>query len=1283
MEEASSSIGAAARNVTKTLIAKIDRTRAIYAEGNEAMHDGDLERAEALVRQAVQGAPGNAAWIERLGLIQERAKRYSEAAQSYERAIAIEPGHSEWLYRLGTVQTMLGNKEKACESYCRALSVDPDNQRAGASLAASIPKNTPAWRRLELLETAYAAARATKIRAQLIGAALAMHKYERVIELACDGETSTPRSDLSRDETICLSRSFLAQNQPGLAYDALLHDVNNGVENPIKLLTEREYWAEANLLYREAWNRGERDHVTAFGLAMTLDRQYLWEESLPWYRKAFLCPGGEQAYSVYKYAHALERLERWEDATIAYARALALGGKRQDEWVYRLGYCLTQQQRYDSAYAVLQRWIGETTAEAERLINEQGERTDTEPDTGDGGRSISVDDRTFSFDDIIEAESQQHRLSVLENSNDYEYQEVLYTLLARTARAAGDRDKALKYYRLALCAQTDSDSAFTREVADYEYALGLKELACQRLLDSREFFRPDGINRKKLIRSEFDRRRLRYAEYRERFALDKQCILFEAFWGSKISDSPLAIYEALLEDPRYSDYTFYWTVNGDTVVPERLKVNERTFLVRYGSVKYDKILATAAILINNTSFVEYFARRDGQRYINTWHGTPLKTLGKRIGTGVLEHANVTRNFLNCTDILLPNQHTADVIEDDYDLRGFGYARVQEFGSPRLDKVVNSLGDNRREVLRRIGVAQSHLEDRVVFYAPTWRGSADAKSMDVAGAVHAVEVMAAIPGITVLFRAHHLAESMVAGTSIPAITVPDSIDTYDVLAAADVLVTDYSSLLFDFLVTGRQAIAYVPDIDEYRAERGLYMDPEEVVDDVARNDSELRALLDRSNGAFSPGEVYSRSQQRYSSCEDGRAAARVADLLMAPPDARSTSDGRKVLVFAESLIPNGIRSSLLNLLRSLDHRKYKLAVALNVLDVERDERRQQGLTLLPDDVAVYGRNGHALQTLEQRYATDMYLRSFGDVSQPIKSLAVKGHQAEFRRVFGAPTRAVFIDFEGYSRFWNELFAHGVGRDNGTILMLHNQMAEESTVRFPYIAEVLRNAPAFGAVASVARSIEAANREAIRKVSGHELGECTIHNSIDGASIIARSREPGSLWNEHPEAELKIVAIGRLSPEKNHRLLIDALKCLKETFSGAQAMIIGDGPLAPKLREHIRDSGLEGAVHLVGQLTNPMPTLADSDVFAMPSLHEGQPMVIFEALTLGIPVVVTPVPGCVEAVEGRDGCIVAERTVSAFADALRNAAVGAAPSFAHSSYNAEALEEFERVLSSVEK
>ncbi|SMY04410.1 CDP-glycerol glycerophosphotransferase [Brevibacterium aurantiacum] len=1242
--------------------------RRAYRNGNRALQNGQLELAENLVNQAVVGSDAPVAWIQRLGFIQERAGKYSEALKNYHRAIHGDPGQAEWYYRAGICAKNLGQFEQATELFESAVTRGERHTRAAKALIENLPANTPAWRRIDLYERALAV---TEDLATLRGAATLNYNMKRYAASLVLVEKIESTDTASEADLILKSMCLLDLGESSKAF-AQLKRLSGGSRNakarkigPGYYLDQKHDWENAFTVHSLEWtDSGSTNAEAAFGAAYALDRLYKWSESLGWYRRAIARPNGDRAYWAYKYAHALERCEQFELASSWYQRALDLGKMRQSDWFYRLGYCQFALNELDSSFHSLRNYLLGDDASG-RSVGE----TDSE-------RPAAFYDSTSEYKESVKRVSAKTRNQLLASTAGLRSAAERSLAKARLLAAEGSFQKASLRYRLYLCHSSNPDRNILLEVAENYYRAGEKQAACEVLLDSREFQRPDGIDQKRYLKTDFERRVTRYAEYTERFHVNDKIVLFESYWGSRVADSPLAIYTAMRNDSRFADREFYWTVQSNCPIPDQLVDDGRTFLVEYGSRKYDRILATAGVLVNNTSWVRYFSRRPEQRYVNTWHGTPMKTLGKNIGTGVLEHANVARNFLNVTDFILPNDFTAEKILKDYDLAGLTQANFSPVGSPRLDDVVLGGRTKRSAILSKLGIDVATTKS-VVLYAPTWRGSATDKSMNVDIAEDALDALSDIEDCIVLFRAHHLAQSSLVSTDINTIVVPDEIDTYDLLDAVDILVSDYSSLLIDFLSTSRPIVCFVPDLDAYSEERGLYFEPSDLTDLVAGNSKSLRTLVSQIHDEVSTTQT--AAADRFCALEDGHAADRVLDRILADPRINSVSS-RGTLVFFESMIPNGIRSSFINLSKLVNREDYELKVAVDVKQVEADSNRQDGLAELPDDMGVIGRLGEMVMTLEERYALTEFSRRFGDTSQPLEQLVDGAYRREFRRVFGYPQNVMFIDFEGYSRYWNALIGRGLPSGNFNGVVLHNEMDKERERRFPYMAEVIRNYARYGSVASVSSSINDDNVKAAVAL-GVEFRNRpgVVHNSIDSESILRKSLKDQNLWESFPAASPKIISIGRLSPEKNQSLLIESIPHVRNVYPNAELIVIGSGPSAPTLRTRVRDMGLEDCVHFVGFQSNPMSTLAQSDVFVLTSVHEGQPMVIFEAMSLSVPVVTTPVPGCVEACVAGDGLVVDYDPLEVANGIISTLARETVPSvFDPIAYNENALAEFDEFV-----
>ncbi len=345
-------------------------------------------------------------------------------------------------------------------------------------------------------------------------------------------------------------------------------------------------------------------------------------------------------------------------------------------------------------------------------------------------------------------------------------------------------------------------------------------------------------------------------------------ILFESFQGKVIGDNPYAIFQEVLS--RNPSFELIFTVGSKTRAPEGAKG------VRHGSIAWLKALASSKVLVNNTNFPGYFRKRSGQTYIQTWHGTPLKRLGRDIVDVV-----PTGSYLRMMDreasfwdyLVSPSAYCSEIFPNTFGYKG----TILETGYPRNDILINQ--SSKRDLIRRsLGIADGQ---QVVLYAPTWRDS----QRTATGNWKPVNFLPGSLGdnVTVLFRGHtntHSAHS--AQVAQGTIDVTNYINVAELYLAADVLVTDYSSSMFDFSVTGKPMIFLAPDFDEYVAKRGFYFDFEQAAPGpILRDSSFLRKALesiDSQKGEYA--QRYLAWQMKFNKLEDGLASKRVVDATLA-------------------------------------------------------------------------------------------------------------------------------------------------------------------------------------------------------------------------------------------------------------------------------------------------------------------------------------------------------------------------------------------------------------------
>jgi CDP-glycerol glycerophosphotransferase (TagB/SpsB family)/glycosyltransferase involved in cell wall biosynthesis len=374
-------------------------------------------------------------------------------------------------------------------------------------------------------------------------------------------------------------------------------------------------------------------------------------------------------------------------------------------------------------------------------------------------------------------------------------------------------------------------------------------------------------------RGGFRQRQLRTAFY----ATQRQCelrdvVLYDCFGGREYSDNPRGIHEELVR--RDAPFEHLWVVRDGRCVPPGTAV-----AVRELSKDYYEAYATARYVVSNDHWPRSVARRPEQTWLQTWHGAPLKRIGHDLAgrpKAVREYRGVLKQPReNWQYIVSPGAFATPILH-----RAFSPdAQVIETGLPRTDVLFRPDRERLAEEIRvRLGLPA---DKRVVLYAPTYRDHLGARDGYRLGPLLDLGVLRSALGEddVLLFRKHR---SMVGALPVEADGVFDVSafpDATELLLAVDVLVTDYSSAIFDFASTNRPMLFFTPDLETYRDTiRGFSIGFEaEAPGPLLRTtDDVVDALreLDAVRASFS--ERYERFVATYCALADGRAASRVVE-----------------------------------------------------------------------------------------------------------------------------------------------------------------------------------------------------------------------------------------------------------------------------------------------------------------------------------------------------------------------------------------------------------------------
>ncbi|MEC0721885.1 glycosyltransferase [Bacillus haynesii] len=800
--------------------------------------------------------------------------------------------------------------------------------------------------------------------------------------------------------------------------------------------------------------------------------------------------------------------------------------------------------------------------------------------------------------------------------------------------------------------------------------------------------------------------RSKYSKYIS-LPIKEKTVFYEAYHGRSISGNCYAIFLKLVQDKDFKDYHHVWVINdiSDPMVEELKRNYQNVSFTSVDSNHYLKYLATSKYLINDTSFPFYFVKRDEQIYINTWHGTPLKTLGLDIkNRGMSTHKNIQRNLLHSDYLISPNQFTYEKLLKSHDIYEIYAGKVADIGYPRTDLTLETNGEEVRKTLN------IPLDKKVILYAPTWRGTVG-KENDTSQ-VLLDEVMAIQKSMgddyIVLLKSHYFTFEYFKINKLDHLCVPNWYDTNKLLAAVDILITDYSSIFFDFLPLKKPVLFYMIDHKEYEAERGFYLDIDNLPGPVCENLNELIDKLqnvDILKKEFS--EQYDKYLKEFCYNDDGQASKRLVDMIFKKQNQEqlisTETDKQKLLFYCGGFYNNGITMSAINLFDHIDYSKYEVTVIDNA---NEHKDKWKNIRKLNPKVHVLYRPGVFNKTLKETYEHQLVLRRGIYTDSMSKTAPVKAYQRELKRIIGNAKFDIGIDFGGYNKFWSMLFAFGHFKTRS--IYLHNDMMEEYNKKINGKYKHRKNLKVifslykyYDKVVSVAKSANEENYKNLRQFIPDADGKMVYVDNVIGSKQILKNKDVKStvqtngreylILREHNEENPNIlnifgltipkkedynfINIGRLSPEKGQEKLINSFAKLHKEFPNAKLYIVGDGPLKKQLALQAEMLGLKNDIIFAGQLENPFVLLDECDCFVLSSDYEGQGLVLMEAMIVGKPIIATDVTGVRSVLEGGLGLLV-ENTEEALTEAMKKYITEGIEyqTFDYESYNNHALQLF---------
>ncbi|WP_423364102.1 CDP-glycerol glycerophosphotransferase family protein [Mycoplasma sp. P36-A1] len=387
------------------------------------------------------------------------------------------------------------------------------------------------------------------------------------------------------------------------------------------------------------------------------------------------------------------------------------------------------------------------------------------------------------------------------------------------------------------------------------------------------------------IRSKRREKRIQWMnKYKNEIHFDNKTVLFISYLGKYYSDSPRAIYEEMMKNPKFDDYTFVWVFKNTEKAKKIKQLALRTKIIEYMSEDYFKALYQAKYWITNNRMTEYVEKNEGQVYVQTWHGTPFKRIGFDIEVEG-ENASHKKNELlklyeedaeNYDFMPSPSKYYTDKITSAFNLKALDKEKVvHETGYPRNDFLYNYTNDDVKKVKDILEIPE---DKKVILYAPTWR---DNQYKEGVGYTFDVNIDFDLlkeqlkDEYVIIFRPHYFIASKFKFSEYKGFVYNGTLinDINYLYVISDILITDYSSVFFDYSNLRRKILFYMYDYEYYKNTlRGFYFDASKLPGPISENEQQLIKDIKSDLDANKIEEF----AQEFNTFDDGKAASRVVE-----------------------------------------------------------------------------------------------------------------------------------------------------------------------------------------------------------------------------------------------------------------------------------------------------------------------------------------------------------------------------------------------------------------------
>lgn len=383
-------------------------------------------------------------------------------------------------------------------------------------------------------------------------------------------------------------------------------------------------------------------------------------------------------------------------------------------------------------------------------------------------------------------------------------------------------------------------------------------------------------------------KKLNYLKYKLKYKVDDKTIFFEVYDGRNYTCSPKAIYEKMLTMKEFKDFKFIWAFN-DPSKHDVMK-DKRLVIVKTNTKDYYKYISSSKYWIVNSIMDECITKKKGQVYVQCWHGTPLKRLrydievnGAVLNTIEEIRKRNDRDAVKFDYFISPSKYCTEKFTSAFNLIALGKKDIIiEEGYPRNDSLFNRNKKDVDKIKERLGIPK---DKKVICYLPTFRDN-----QHTSGVGYTYNLAIDFDSLkkrfgkdyVILFKPHYFIANKIDLSKYKnfVYNVASYDEINDIYLASDLLITDYSSVFFDYANLNRPVMFYMYDFDDYKNNlRDFYISLDELPGPIAKTQKELEDYIVNIHKSISKyKKTYDKFNDKYNYLDDGNASERVIRVI---------------------------------------------------------------------------------------------------------------------------------------------------------------------------------------------------------------------------------------------------------------------------------------------------------------------------------------------------------------------------------------------------------------------